>query len=464
MKPLDVDGLFWLPERSDEQIAGRLTFDVSTGAELNLIGSFDEADGALGQRHPPRRILGVAGRRLLTLDECTDFGTSIEIPGIRRQRYRPATVFAGAQFSDVEPLEFSAITIGMRDLEHWVGRSAVLIELTKSDISNEIRGARLTVDPIEPSRVPTGFGELELGFRWGLRGDHVVESTVSQGSYLRLHAQVPTPFPDLLKACLALQHLLTLGLDATAPITALTVWHPQHSRTHPSGELLHEPIDVYSRLHGGDAPEAERPRTPHEMLFTFEDLGGLPAVARWLEASTRLEPVLGALLSHRYVPQLYGENRLQNAVFAAETFDRLRFPNEVLPPDEAGARIDEILAAVPNAHRDWLRTQLQYSNEPRFRRRLLRLADYAGDSFGALVGDLKRWAAAVTATRNRAVIHRGTADQSEGLAWSLYLLSESVYFLVALCLLRECDAPDATVAKIREHQRFQWLSDQIDRS
>jgi hypothetical protein len=462
MKPLDVDGHFWLAARPEEQIAGRLTFDVSNGAELNLIGSFDEPDRTFGKRLPPRRILGVAGKQLLTLDECTDFGSSIEIPGTYRQRYRPETIFAGAHFSDDEPLEFSAITVSVRHLEHWIGRSAVRSEITKADASGEISEMRLMLTPIEPSTVSTSQGELELGFRWGLRGDHFVESTVTQACYLRLHTQAPTSFRQLVKACMALQHVVTLGVDVTAPITALRVWHPQRSRTHPSGEILHEPIDVYTRLHGGDAPEAERARMPHEMLFTFDDLGGLPAVTRWLDVSVRLEPVVGALLSHRYVPQLYAENRLQNAVFAAETFDRLRFPNEALPVAEAQARVDEILAAAPSAHREWLRGQLEYSNEPRFRRRLLRLAEHAGEAFRTLVHDVKAWAAAVTNTRNRAVVHRNTAHEPEGLPWSLYLLSESTYFLVVLCLLRECVAPEATLLKVQEHRRFRWLAEQLE--
>jgi hypothetical protein len=44
---------------------------------------------------------------------------------------------------------------------------------------------------------------------------------------------------------------------------------------------------------------------------------------------------------------------------------------------------------------------------------------------------------------------------------SLHLLSESVYFLVALCLLRECGASDATLAKIQQHQRFIWLAGRL---
>jgi hypothetical protein len=159
---------------------------------------------------------------------------------------------------------------------------------------------------------------------------------------------------------------------------------------------------------------------------------------------------------------MYGENRLQTAVFAAETFDRLRFSNQVLPKAIARMRVREILTGTPEAHRPWLRTQLQHSNEPRFKDRLLRLAEHAGATFDALVGNVSTWARAVTDTRNRSVVHRNSAREPEGLAWSLYLLSESVYFLVALCLLRECEAPEMTVQKVQEHRRFMWLAEQLE--
>ncbi len=197
------------------------------------------------------------------------------------------------------------------------------------------------------------------------------------------------------------------------------------------------------------------------MLFTFADLGGLPSVGRWLDVSTRFGPVIGALLSHRYAPSMYGENRLQNAVFAAETFDRLCFSNRIRSRAEFRKRVAAVVAPAPAPLRSWLEEQLRYSNEPRLRDRLTRLATYAGDTYVTLVGDVGAWVRLITTTRNQAVVHRNTADEPEGLASSLFLLSESAYFLVALCLLRECETPDTTVARLGEHRRFHWLAEQL---
>jgi hypothetical protein len=457
MKELDVEGVFWPAARPDEQVAGRMTFGTSTGAELALIGSFGSLDEILSERNEPIRILGVAGKRVLTLDDCLRAGSTFETPGVHRERYRPATVLAGAHFDEGEALTFSAVAVQVRHLSHWVRRSGVELSLTEE--ADDITQIRLTHTPIATSTIETSLGEVELGSTWAVRGDHVVESTIEQGCYLRLRPPEPTTMEELVKACLAVQHLVTLGTDTTAPITSLSFWHPDVTRTLSSGRVVHESIELYARLQGGDVPSEARTRHAHDMLFTLDDLGGVAAVARWLEVSSTFEAVVAALLSHRYMPKMYAENRLQNVVFACETFDRIRFPNRLEPKAGFRRRVSEVMVGAPKEHKPWLRDQLQYSNEPRLRQRLLRLADHAGAAFATLVGDVDGWADAVKDARNRSV-HRSTSRSPvDGI--SLHLLSESAYFLVALCLLRECGASAATLAKIQEHQRLLWLAGQI---
>lgn len=114
---------------------------------------------------------------------------------------------------------------------------------------------------------------------------------------------------------------------------------------------------------------------------------------------------------------------------------------------------------MPKEHQSWLREQLQYSNEPRLKQRLLRLAGHAGATFEALVRDVDRWTDLVKDARNRSVHRTRQREATDGP--SLHLLSESAYFLVALCLLRECGASDETLAKLQRHQRFIWLGGQV---
>jgi hypothetical protein len=64
------DGLFWLPDHPDEKVAGRLEFDQVKGGELNLIGAFGYIRVLTSEPRNYSRIVGIAGRQLLTLQDC----------------------------------------------------------------------------------------------------------------------------------------------------------------------------------------------------------------------------------------------------------------------------------------------------------------------------------------------------------------------------------------------------------
>lgn len=460
MDSLDLEGLFWPVDAPAARIPGRLRFDVEHGAELDLFGAFQGLEGMMTDESIPVRILGVAGKKVLTLDNCYPSGSKLETPGIYRERYRPSLILAGAHFEESEPLEFSAVTVRTRHLEHWVGQSGIVLEMTEQTDSREIAQIRLTHTPLGKSMVSSSPYDVELGFTWRLRGDHVVESVVEQGCYLRLTSPDRRPLDAFLKAAMSLQHLITLGVDSSAPIESLGFWHPDITRQ-IADKVIHETIHLYAQLQGSDVSPSSRTPHRHDMLFSFNDIGGLEGIGRWIQAAEKLEPVVGALLSHRYVPRMYTDNRLQNLVFAAEALHRLEFRNNVLPRAEFRERLREISAAVPEEYRLWLREQLQYSNEPHLKQRLLDLADYAGNSFTRLVGDVAGWANAVKDARNQSVHLTPRRRRVSSKRPSLYLLCESAYFLVALCVLRKSGVSEATLAGVEQHHRYTWLADQL---
>lgn len=64
-------GVFWLPERPDDHVAGVLTFNPETGASLDLIGVFGEPFSS-SDLVSYERVHGVAGKKLFTLDACLE--------------------------------------------------------------------------------------------------------------------------------------------------------------------------------------------------------------------------------------------------------------------------------------------------------------------------------------------------------------------------------------------------------
>ncbi len=82
----------------------------------------------------------------------------------------------------------------------------------------------------------------------------------------------------------------------------------------------------------------------------------------------------------------------------------------------------------------------------------------AGETCSFLVGDVEKWIRLVVRTRNDVMVHRGLDEGDEP---DFYLLSESLYFLVVLCLLRECGVSDDTLSGVQENHRVRWLSNQM---
>ena len=130
-------------------------------------------------------------------------------------------------------------------------------------------------------------------------------------------------------------------------------------------------------------------------------------------------------MAHWYLPDIHVESRFLNAVIAAEALERIRTGKQRFP----------------------------------FKRALLRIAGDAGEIAEALVGDPDAWATEVRGMRVRDVVHRGLSDEIDYAR--MYHLSEAIYMLVVISLLRECGVSPATISNIQNHQRFQWVAEAL---
>ena len=124
-------------------------------------------------------------------------------------------------------------------------------------------------------------------------------------------------------------------------------------------------------------------------------------------------------------PPLYQEQRYFNAVVAAETLIRIR----------------------------------KKEQDVNLKKGLQELAGEVDAVFAPLVGDLTAWAQEVVRTRDNFVVHPGLRGNSDG--YRLYLLSESIYLLVVLRLLRDCSVAIDSLKNIQNHEHFKWLAAEL---
>lgn len=459
MITMEDDGLFWLPEEPDRRVAGHLRLDRDAGGELVLIGKFGDPSDFTDDDEPERypRILGVAGKRTFTLEDCLIINSTFMSVSGESRRLVIARALIGAHFGHDEELRFTAIAVETNHLHEWVGRSG--LERSMQTEGNRLTGAQLNYKLPDTESVEIENGQLSLGFTYAWSGDDLKRTVLDQGSFLKLDMQEMVDLDgDLMEFVGAVRDLITIGVDSPSETSAIHLWHPDLI-DNLDGQEVQRSINLWFKR-GGNAKIKER-ILQHQMLFSYRQVGGISGIANWLSVYQRYRPVLGALMGSRYVNNMFTENRFQNMVNAAETFHRLRFSNQLRPKREYRAFRRSLVEYVPEEHRSWLSEQLQFGNEPRLKTRLKEMAEYAGTPFAVLVADTEKWCETVKAIRNR-LTHRDKDSSAVADSTTLYWLSESAFFLVVLCLLKECSFGGEVSEGIINNQRFQWTAERVE--
>ena len=425
MEELYLEGFFWLEATPDDEVAGRLTFDAVNGAELDLIGSFHPLQESFDELEHPIRIHGIAGGKLFTLIGCLRTNTSMQMPGIARERYRASIVLRGCQMNESQPLEFDAVRLRFCHLDSWVARTGTVIDYIRDEQSTVIEKIQVTHRPLEKEVAPTDIGQVELIFTYGIYSDPFHTTTLTQSVKLGVQFSKPLSLQNTFEVCTALRNLVTIGVDAPASITEVSLSHSGVTWESSDGKAWPLPIGLYTKGLGDHTQGEVKKIYPRQMLFTLDDIGGLNGITQWLKVSEKYKAVIGSLLSHWYLPTIYTDNRFLNIIIAAEALVRIRLQKQ---------RVD-------------------------FRKGLERLADDAGAPFESLVQDVEPWVNEIRDARVNNLVHRGLYGDLEGIR--MFWLSESVYFLVILCLLKECGLAESTLSNITRHQRFRMIAEQL---
>ncbi|MFF7825088.1 HEPN domain-containing protein [Streptomyces rochei] len=453
MEAFESDGLFWLPENPDVEVAGRLHFDPTAGVKLSLIGTLREDDlfSSLNSGTSESAIYGVAGKRYITMMDCDRIGHRIESPGIPREDYTCSFLLAGSSLVKTDGQRFSKAFVRFTHLFDWVDKPAVSREMVIDKETGHLTKAVLTFTPPSEDEHQAADTKVSITSAWTIPGSQK-DPGFTQDYAVNLSYDSPADFDRVRGDISVMQDLISATSNTAVLLTRFSV---RFTETDEEGGEVPRLVQVYAQ----QSAELSTPSAKHrEPLLRLDDIGGVSAMCRWLDFNRSRKIVLGQLLASTY-RKMYVENRFFNAVSAAETLHRMEFPNYVSPVNEYKQFKRMLVRHVPKKYRSWLSQQLAFSNEPRLRVRLAELAEFARISqvFGC---DAEKWAKAVTDARNRMVHHDkglgGGASNSE-----LYWLSESLRVVTLLCLARFCEFPDSAWDKVTKHASVQLIRDRM---
>lgn len=303
-------------------------------------------------------------------------------------------------------------------------------------------------------------GTLTLGQLWSYQ-KNLKRAKIGQRPYLRIDYGQPVPFKVILSDLGRIQDLITLCIDAPVDIDRAIVRRPDIEARALSGDPLGTPQKVEFRAPRlrYEAPKDRKTINAVRMLLTYSELGGIDAIAKWIDAVDLFQRPLNSLMSTRNTRKLYVENRFLNIASAAEAFHRNTQGGEYMPSPEFEELLAQYMALTPDKHKQWLSGRLSFANDAPLPRRLRKLAQEARPAARQLVRQEGRWASTISQVRNE-LTHLGRGP-SPFKGSDLYFLSESVYSVVRVCMLNHCGISNDIWKEKENAEAMTWHRDRI---
>lgn len=439
MEAFETQGYWWLPANPDTRVPGRLTVTAEGRAELSLIGALDSylsggesttdengvtttsfTEESMERSGVYPRILGIGDSGNFTLQDCIQ--SQRHLGTIETQRVTVSQVLRGVHFDPDGALKFQRLTAEMNWLPFWVARSGLeeSYRFAKKDGRDQIDAVDLRLAPLDTQTCAGQDGAtVSLSQGFSISGNRVTERRMGQSFSFSIETSGLTSLEALLEQMSDLQDLVSIGTGKHAGYSTLTLQHPEVRLPAMPGEFgPPASIELIGRWRvvSQEGPEN---LNWHDMFFTLADLGGMEGVERWLAVAAAHRSELGRVMATKCSPSMYQSDKVLNCTAALEAYDRSTHKEDYL--------VD----------------------------RLKRLAAAAGDVFDELVGDVPAFATALKTARHDVAHHKtGMVTASSGHIF----LGMSAYWLFAMCLLREGQAPDGVFEHIKQHPEFRWLS------
>ena len=312
---LSEKGLFWLAENDENKLWGTLSVNEFYEAQLETFGSLISGYG-----EGLHRIIGQirGGQEYVTLIDC--FPTKTQFSGMKmggedwsQQDYLVNKVVEGMGFEADEEIECEHASVSISTLPKWVAPQ--IVEITYPEEWTRWSGVTVSKNERadETTRVRFEGTEFEIKIRfhpkenWGTRGpvrsysveDHctlVIERV--DGSKM--------PFAEALSVAGTIQDLLSICCHETSKVTSLYLMHEKRDP---------RPLKAYVPIRGHKTESKERNSSP---ALSFNDIGRMNGVAKWLATSEEYDLPVRLLTSNWYNDGAYNEDKLSRMFTAVE--------------------------------------------------------------------------------------------------------------------------------------------------
>lgn len=453
-------GYFHLPEKSDNEVFGTLSFDQHVGVVLELAGSLT---GKMNQGvFRPEIILGntLDGKKI-TLYKCFENNRHLSSPGFISSKYSAMYLFLGAHFSDLSNMKFSEVYFQFNNLDEWLDISGFNI-----DDSTYQTDKKLKIYFKHPEKIYFKLNEeIDFGFSFTHSDFNIdaFQKKVHLEQYSNLFFQFKSNYADLNKILdfsNAFQNFLALATyEITYPCSILLI-NPNNYLQFDEN-IYYEEIKLYFKR--SKIYDESRIKDKYQMLFHFQQIKTdfQKMFIQWLNIRKDLEPSINLLFDYFYKSRTFTTNHFLNIIYAIETYHRRRYKNYLIEPDIHKNRLDNIYKNVPEEHLTWLKEKLIFSHEPSLKERLEEIIDTVKcEVLLKVIGDKDEFIRDAKNSRNYYVHFSPSLKKKALTGGKLYHLSEKLKYLLIYCLLKDIGISESNITETfskNRHELFGYL-------
>jgi hypothetical protein len=500
-------GKWWLPNKPEVVVPGKLSFSPESGATLELIGSFyssqlkeigqvkissieGESNLTSGVRLDfikPEEIiiLGLLdNNEKITLYRCSGQVKSFEFTKLTASlSFNVEYVFRKIHFEYEQDIKLKSISVQYSHLEKWVGKSG--IEVFVSQEENKIW---MSYQP--PSNIHlTKIGSLDLYITFSSVCvypfyPNAYNANIEQKTYLTIQNPCNQPIDDCVNLLIRFSDLLSFAMTKATSVIKVT----------GKADVIHEkPVQ---QANGDFTLEKEARETqviiifglwnptksseinlsPDKMLFLFSDVeNNLGSVFEaWINKREEYEPVFDLLMATMYSSSLYLGYKFLNIIQALEAYHTSKYEGsyqdrkiykkglykkfiEVLNdfPSESDNQENGISDEFRNALKGKLKNQTSFTLETRLKEILNKVSsllpnkpDFIGNK-----KDRELFSKRASETRNALTHHNKEKRQQAARGRELFQLFHTLTVILQICLLRELNLPDESIKILVDRNR-----------
>ncbi len=456
MKPLSLQGLWWLPETPGDRQTGTLTFDQVAGAKLSVVGRLAPLQtGPIDVGNESCVVYGFTTvGQPVTLLNAFVLNSQLNFPGIGTEAWHVSTIAVGAHFASADEKLFTRSWARFDGIARWLANNPFV---ENYDFDPHVTQLTVRKPPQQKLGLVPG-AEIYTGYslKSGREGD---ERWASESeAMIAIESEAPQTLSWYFEAAVKLRSLVELLYGRPLHLTKLQV----ELAGEPEAEgLSYADVEIYAQMIGGDSELPPVDRWP--MLTAPALLEAAPnALEEWFAQYDKLSAAMHLLSAVASDRRMFINVRFLLAAQAVETFHREAYPSTIVPKVEHDEIVKALTAAVPpgtmKEMREKLASLLQYANEPSLRQRLGSLIALARDGRGEVMPAYgKSFIDAVVATRNYET-HHGKRPRNLLRGAEMHRTIRRLVVLLTVLFLRRLGLrTDAIDAMITGHREFRTL-------